>query len=137
MPARSLAVRIIRTVLIVPGPLLLFLLVGTLFPSLPDVIGRTVGMVCGLWLISSVLLVPALLFSGSESPSDPDDTDGGGGGGSGGPPSQPRAPRGGIPLPDAEQSRERLRDHVRSDRARSRPREREPERAPAPRLPDA
>ena len=44
------------------------------------------------------------------------------------------APRGGIPMPDAEQSRERLRDHDRPERRRLRPRRpaREPDRTPAP-----
>ena len=86
--------------------------------------------------MSALLLSPAILFPPSgpgPSPGRP----GGGGGGGEDPlerPTEPRAPRGGLPLPDAEQSPERIRDHDRPGRRRvpvRRPAQ-EPQPMPAP-----
>jgi hypothetical protein len=82
----------------------------------------------------ALMLVPAFLFRGLGPSSGPSDGDGGGGGGGPDrPPEPPATPRGGLPLPDAEQSRVRLRDHDRPAfrrPARRRP-AREPVRVPA------
>jgi hypothetical protein len=91
-----------------------------------------------LWLVvvPAALLLTAVLWGRRGSPpgrSDPGSDDGRGRG-----PELPRtppdAPRGGIPLPDAEPSRARIRDHGRlADRvpARQRRSTRDPERRPA------
>ena len=94
-----------------------------------------------LLLILAAVFVPMLVGRRNSPPQPPDedpgDGDGGGGGGGPGPPTAgpPAAPTGGIPLPDAAQSRVRLRGgHERlADllRRRERRRTREPERAPA------
>ncbi len=138
MPGRrpSLVIRILRTVLILFGPLVLSFAVVMSFPSLPEAIGKMMLLVSWAWLYSALILTPELLFSGEDSSSGPSDADGGGGTNLG-PPSPPSAPRGGIPLTDAEQARERVRDHDRPDRVGPRRRAREPERAPAQTLPDA
>jgi hypothetical protein len=90
-------------------------------------------------VLLTVALAPALLprrilYPNSDPPpsgSDGRDDDGGHG-----PPRQPTppgGPRGGIPLPDADQARVRLRGHGRPALTRPRPRRAagEPERSPA------
>jgi hypothetical protein len=87
------------------------------------------GLVC-----AAVLIIPALRDSHDFPPQPDSGSDGGWGRG----PDRPLAPQdpprgGGIPLPDAEQARIRLRDHRRlADRlpARERRPSREPERTP-------
>jgi hypothetical protein len=87
------------------------------------------GLVC-----AAVLIIPALR-DGPEFPPHPSDpgSDGGWGRGPNPPPTPPDSPRGGIPLPDAEQPLIRLRDHrkltERLPRRERRP-TREPERTP-------
>jgi hypothetical protein len=87
------------------------------------------GLIC-----AAVLILPALR-EGPELPpnhSDPG-SDGGWGRGPNRPPTPPEPPRGGIPLPDAEPARVRLRDHRRlSEQLPGRERRpvREPERTP-------
>jgi hypothetical protein len=130
-------VRILRTVLIVFGPLLFTVMLVIMQLPLPEAAAKMILLVAGAWLMSSLILIPALLFNASESSPGPSDADGGGGTDPRQPPSPPSAPRGGIPLPDAEQARERVRDHDRPDRVGPRRRAREPERAPAQTLPDA
>jgi hypothetical protein len=87
-----------------------------------------------LLAIPTLMLVPALLF-GNPGSSGPSDSDGGGGGGPPPePPTPPAAPRGGIPLPDAEPSPRRVRDHASPGPTRV-PRRRpahEPTRSPVP-----
>lgn len=132
MPERqpSLVVRILRTVLILFGPLTLSVAVVMSFPSLPEATAKMTLLLSGAWLFSALILTPALLLSDADSSSGPSDADGGGGS-EPGPPSRPSAPRGGIPLPDGEQARERVRDHDRPDRGPLRKRAaREPKRAP-------
>jgi len=89
---------------------------------------HVLGLVC-----VAVLMIPALR-AGPDFPPRPDSgTDDGWGYGPPGPMAPPQPPRGGIPLPDAEPARVRLRDHSRlGDRlpARQRRRAREPERTP-------
>jgi hypothetical protein len=81
----------------------------------------------------ALMFVPAFLFRGLGPSSGPSDGDGGGGGGPDPPPEPPTTPRGGIPLPDAQQSRVRVRDHNRPAfrDLRSRRPSREPVRVPA------
>jgi hypothetical protein len=90
-----------------------------------------------LHLVALVLgVVLFVMFLRSEAGSrykPPDDDDGGGGGNdriSGGPKS---SPSGGIPLPDAEPARIRLRSHERLCNLRPRPSRR---RVPEPARPD-
>ncbi|HUA50401.1 MAG TPA: hypothetical protein VMA77_34535 [Solirubrobacteraceae bacterium] len=87
------------------------------------------GLVC-----AAVLILPALRDGPELPPHYPDQgSDGGGGRGPGRPPLPPEPPRGGIPLPDAEQSRIRLRDHRKLSEQLPRPQRRparEPDRTP-------
>jgi hypothetical protein len=99
------------------------------FPALAFVVGP--GFMPML-LIPPLMLVSSMLFPGPELPPGPSDSDdGGGGSGRDGPPDPPKSPRGGIPLPDAEPARFRLRGHERPRRL-SRPRRAatEPARSP-------
>jgi hypothetical protein len=87
------------------------------------------GLVC-----AAVLILPALR-DGPEIPPRREDSgsDGGWGRGPDLPPKTPDAPRGGIPLPDAEPALVRLRDHrTLSDQLPKRERRptREPDRTP-------
>jgi hypothetical protein len=89
-----------------------------------------------LYLVIVLLLVflPVLLGRGSSPPEGPDsDSDDGWGKGPGQPRIPPNAPRGGMPLPDADPARMRLRNHDRlTDHtpARDRRPAREPDRRP-------
>ena len=127
----SLLVRILRTVLIVFGPLLLSIGAVDAIPSLPESLGNGLLRVSGLWLLSVLMITPALLSANSDSEPGPPGSDGGGGPVE--PPSEPGPPGGGIPLPDAEQARDRVRDHVRPERRRLWPRRaaREPNHEPS------
>jgi hypothetical protein len=88
-------------------------------------------------LIMAVLLGPAclprsVLYPDHGSPPDCRDADDSGGGTPPGPPMPPTAPQGGIPLPDADPARIRVRGHGRRDLVPTRIRRatREPERTP-------
>jgi hypothetical protein len=135
----GLVVRILQTVLLLFAPLLVSLGVVTVFPSLPEGIAKMLLLVSGAWLFSALILTPALLSAGTGSSSSPPNAGGGDDGGAGPrqPPSPSSTPRGGIPLPDADQARGRVRDHDRPGR-RMRPRRPapDPRRAPLPTLPD-
>src|SRR5436305_1029447 len=91
---------------------------------------HVLGLVC-----AAVLIIPALRETPDLPPrrSDPG-SDGGWGRGPDVPPAPPKPPRGGIPLPDAEPARVRLRDHDKLGdllpRRERRP-VREPQRTPA------
>ncbi|MGH2881497.1 MAG: hypothetical protein ACRDPA_02130 [Solirubrobacteraceae bacterium] len=113
------------------GPLLLVIAFASLIPEAVVVKLLFVSMA---WFLCALILVPALMFRGSRSsPGSPDDRGGDGGGPTDPSSSHPGA--GGIPLADAEQSRERIRDHVRPERRWSRRRvAREPRRTPAPKI---
>jgi hypothetical protein len=93
-------------------------------------------MIAGLHLLGvacvALLMLPALRDHGSTWGSD-SGSDDGWGRGPRRPPLPPTPPRGGIPLPDAEPARVRLRDHRRladSYRSRDRRPAREPAREP-------
>ena len=60
-----------------------------------------------------LMLVPGVLYRRSDPSPGPSEPDGGGGPGPGQPGLSPDAPRGGIPLPDADQASSRARDHNR------------------------
>jgi hypothetical protein len=80
-----------------------------------------------------LLLAPAVLFRSVAKPPPPSDEDDDEGGWTDPPRGPPPRPRGGLPLPDAEQSRIRVRDHAGSLKERGgtgRP-GREPRRSPA------
>lgn len=133
--------RVSLLLLVLFGPLLAGVGLISLLPATGEALGKMVLLFSLVWLLSALLLSPALLFPPREPPPDPPGDGGGGGGGGDGPPGPtvgPSAPSGGIPLPDAEQSRDRVRDHDRPDRRRRRPRRpaREPERVPPARVTD-
>ena len=139
MPDRqpSVAVRVSLFALLVAllSPLAGLVVLMIVSPRLGQAVARTLGAVVLMLVIAAIMLARRLFFPGWDGPPGPSDNGGGGGGGSGPrePPAPPRSPRGGIPLPDAEQSRERVRDHARPGCRRLRPRRhaREPGRSPA------
>jgi hypothetical protein len=88
-------------------------------------------------LIMAVLLGPAclprsVLYPDHGSPPDCRDADDSAGGTPPGPPTPPTAPQDGIPLPDADPARIRVRGHGRRDLVPTRKRRatREPEHTP-------
>jgi hypothetical protein len=83
------------------------------------------GLVC-----AAALILPALRNEPELPPRSDRDSDDGWGHGPPRPPEPSGAPRGGVPLPDADQARIRLRDHRRLGDLLPR-RERRPARAPA------
>lgn len=102
-------------------------------------LGGLIGITVLAWLPAAIC-APALYFRrSSPAPgTTDDDEDDDGGSQPDRPPAGNDAPRGGIPLPDAEQGRTRLRDHSRPPRVETRRRRQAPERPPrAPRSPAA
>jgi hypothetical protein len=83
--------------------------------------------------VVALMLLPGLLYRRSSSSLGPSDSDGGGGPGPGQPRSSPDVPRGGVPLPDADQASARARDHntPKFDDPKWRRPAHEPRRAPA------
>ncbi|HUJ34505.1 MAG TPA: hypothetical protein VLW51_04795 [Solirubrobacteraceae bacterium] len=141
MPERrpSVAVRIslfaLLVVLLSPLAALFVLMIAS--PAFAQAAANGFGALAVVMAIAGLMLARRLFSPHWRPPPGPSDSDGGGGGGSAPrePPAPPTSPRGGLPLPDAEQSRERIRDHDRPARRRLRPRRpaREPSRVPAPR----
>ncbi|MGN6168666.1 MAG: hypothetical protein ACTHQQ_10925, partial [Solirubrobacteraceae bacterium] len=85
--------------------------------------------------VVALMFVPGLLYHRSDPSPGSSGSDGGGGGGGPGPPHpSPDGPRGGVPLPDADQARARARDHLTPKLDDRRPRRpaHEPRRTPAP-----
>ena len=120
--------------LVPSGPLILAVALGS-SGALPEPVAQLLALLAMVWFFCALILVPALLFRPDSSPGSSTDEDGGGSRPPE-PPSRDPGP-GGIPLPDAEQSSERVRDHVRRKRPWPRRRPvREPERMPLLRLPD-
>lgn len=115
------------------GPMATLIVAGVLF-GLSEQVAKGCFLVSMIWVMCALVLTPAILFPESGGSSGPPGGDGGEGDD---PPQSPpgsTGPRGGIPLPDADQSRERIRDHDRPGRRRLRLRRpsREPERPTAP-----
>ena len=133
MPGKALRLtgRIGLLLALLFGPMLT-VIVGVLV-GLPDSIGRGLLLFSMIWVMSALVLTPAILFPPSRHSPGPSDGDGGGDDPPDPPDPPPTAPRGGLPLPDAEQSHERVRDHDRPGRRRVRSRRpaRDPERRPA------
>jgi len=143
MPERqpSVAVRVslfaLLVVLLSPLAALFVLMVAA--PEFARAAANGFGALAVIMAIGGIMLARRLFSPHWRPPPGPSDSDDGGGGGGLGPPEPTAptgAPRGGIPLPDAEQSRERVRDHDRPKR-RLLPRRpaREPDRAPVRTLP--
>jgi hypothetical protein len=102
--------------------------------DLPDAVAGALLVLLVFLFVPALFLVPALLYRSSGSPPDsPGDNGGGWRPGPDQPPAPPRVPRGGLPRPDAEQARIRVRDHIAPDFDPVKPRRpaREPDRAPA------
>jgi hypothetical protein len=102
---------------------------------LPDDVAASMLLTLVFFTIPGIMLVPALLYRRPDQPPGPSDDDGGGGPGHPPPPeppARPTSPRGGVPLPDAEQARLRIREHGRRvwRARRSRRPAREPDRRP-------
>jgi hypothetical protein len=106
----------------------------SLVPGKSQVGGINLPELVYVAFVLAVAFMPVLLRRRGPSSDDSDsDSDDGGWGKGPPPPTPPDAPRGGIPLDDAEPSRTRLRGHERlADGARKRARRpsREPERRP-------
>jgi hypothetical protein len=121
---RSLLLQFLPAVL--PGLLALSEKVGIVGAGTLRAAGPRVAVACAL----SLLAVPALLYKSSGS--RPDDSGGGSDPGPDPPPGPPNPPRPRIPLPDADQSAARLRDHSGGGRRWRKPRRptREPDQTP-------
>ncbi len=100
-------------------------------------VGAMMGVFCFM-AIPALMFVPALLYRTPGSSGGSDDDGGGGGRGPDRPPASPLKPRGGLPLPDAEQARTRVRDHRPAKLREAQPRRsaREPGRRPVRIRPD-
>jgi hypothetical protein len=80
------------------------------FSAVPQ---RAFGLVWVALLLAALVAAPVFCYHTFASFEGPSEGDGGGGPGSGPPPPQSGPPRGGAPLPDADQARTRRRDHNR------------------------
>jgi hypothetical protein len=81
---------------------------------LPDGVSATLLMTLVFLTIPGLVLIPALLYRRPGGSPDSTDDDGGGGRGPGPPPARPPRPRGGVPLPDIDQVRLRIRGPPRA-----------------------
>jgi hypothetical protein len=89
-----------------------------------------------LWLmlvVAAPVAAPAFCYRPAGRATGSSDDDGGGGSGPRRPPARPQGPRGGVPLPDADQAIARVRDHNKPRLRTWEPRRRA--REPAPRIP--
>jgi hypothetical protein len=111
---------------VLPGLFALSEAVGILGERTLRTTGPGLAVACAL----SLLVVPVLLYQGSSS--RPDDSGGGGDPRPDPPPGPQDPPDGRIPLPDADQSATRLREHSGGRRRWRKPRRaaREPDRVP-------
>ena len=80
---------------------------------LPESVAVTLLLTLVFLTIPGLILVPALLYRKPGTSPDSSDDEGGGGRGPEPPPARPPRPRGGVPLPDAQQARMRIREHGR------------------------
>jgi hypothetical protein len=117
-------IRLIWVLVVLLFPVVLFVGIGLL----------TFLVVHGalLLLIPALVLAPGFLFRRQRPSARPPDSGGGWGNGPPEPHDLPNVPGGGVPLPDAEPARVRLRDQHRPRHvpARTRRPAREPERQP-------
>ena len=81
MPGREskLAVRLSVTLLVLFGPMLAVVGLVVLIPSIDAGIAKLLALFSGVWLMSSLLLSPVLLFPPSDHLPGPPGGDGGGG----------------------------------------------------------
>jgi hypothetical protein len=125
----------VATLPLVPALLAAILITARVLGVLPDSVAATLLLTLVFLTIPGLILVPALLYRRPGQSPDSSDDEGGGGRGPGfppAPPAPPAPPNDGVPLPDSEQARIRLREHGRRalrPRTSRRP-AREPERAP-------
>lgn len=133
MPRKALrfAGRMMVVLAVLLGPMAILIVAALLF-GLSDQLAKGWFLVCMIWVMCGLVLSVEILFP-TSGPSRGSPPDGGGGEDPPGPPLVPTDPRGGVPLPDAGPSRDRVRDHDRSRRS-SWPRRsaREPEPLPGP-----
>src|SRR5271168_4330246 len=95
---------------------------GALVGGLPDgAVGPLLLLVVFLF-VPAMFFVPVLLYHQSGSSPDSPEDGGDWGPGPDQPLGSPDAPRGGVPIPDAEQARIRLRDHTGPEFDRVKPR---------------
>jgi hypothetical protein len=140
-PSVTVRVSLFALLAMLLAPLVALFVLMIVAPRLALVAANGFGALAVIMAIAGIMLARRLFSPHWRPPPGPSDSDGDGGGGGGWGPREPAAPpgapRGGLPLPDAEQSRERKRDHDRPGRRRLRPRRRveEPDRSPAPRVP--
>ena len=129
-PDAGLGLRVVRTVFIPSGPLIVVVVLGSA-GAFSDPVAQGLILVSMAWFFCALILVPALLFRPGASPDSFGEEGGGGNDGPQEPPSHGPG-LGRIPLPDAEQSRERVRDHMRRKRRwLQRRAAREPEQEPS------
>ena len=136
-PDASLPLRFARTVLVPFGPLIVVITLGSSVRlGVSEQVFGFLVLGAMAWFFCSLIIVPALLFRAESSPGSSTDEDGGGSGGPREPPSRDPGPAR-IPLPDGEQSSERVRDHVRGERRWPRRRTaHEPQPASSPKVHD-
>ncbi len=128
-------VRVLLAVVAMPLPVAAVVIAVGLVGGLPDGAGVALLVLLVFLFVPALFFVPALLYRASgSSPGSSEDDGGGGGAGPDQPQCPPVAPRGGLPRPDAEQARLRVRDHTGPEFDRVKPRRpaREPERTPTP-----
>ncbi len=132
--AERVSLFVLLAVLLAPLAALFVLMIAA--PRFALVAANGFGAIAVIMAIAGIMLARRLFSPHWRPPPGSCDSDGGGGGGGGSGPREPiappGAPRGGLPLPGSEQSRERIRDHDRPGRRRPRPRRpvREPDRSP-------
>jgi hypothetical protein len=140
MPERQPSVRVRVSLFVLLAmllsPLVALFVLMVMAPRFAQAAANGFGALAVIMAIGGVMLARRLFSPDWRPPPGPSDPDGGGGGGGGSGPREPTAPSGtprdGLPLSDAEQSRERLRDHDRTGRRPLGPRRpaREPDRPP-------
>jgi hypothetical protein len=121
---RALLLPVLPAVL--PGVLTLGDRVGVLGDDTLRAVGPLVAVACAFTLV----VLPVFLYRGSRAL--PGESDWGDDPGQDPPPKPPDPPAGGIPLPDADQSAERRRDHSDGGRRRRRARRSARERKRTP-----
>jgi hypothetical protein len=106
-------VRVLLAGLAMPALLALLLGLGRL-NVLPDSVAKPFSTLAFFVGVMALFLLPGLLYHRPHSSLGPSADDGGGGPDPGQPRPSPDFPRGGVPLPNAEQASARARDHNRA-----------------------